>query len=148
MELLKIERTFDVPAATVWKALTDKDEMKQWYFDLAEFKPEAGFEYEFTAGDERKQYMHLCKVIEIVENKKLKFSWRYDGYEGDSFVTIELFDEDNKTKLKLTHEGIETFPASNPDFARENFALGWNHLIGISLNEFIESKSLLMDKIK
>jgi len=122
--------------------------MKQWYFDLAEFKPEAGFEYEFTAGDERKQYMHLCKVIEIVENKKLKFSWRYDGYEGDSFVTIELFDEDNKTKLKLTHEGIETFPASNPDFARENFALGWNHLIGISLNEFIESKSLLMDKIK
>jgi len=74
MELLKIERTFDVPAATVWKALTDKDEMKQWYFDLAEFKPEAGFEYEFTAGDERKQYMHLCKVIEIVENKRLKFS--------------------------------------------------------------------------
>jgi uncharacterized protein YndB with AHSA1/START domain len=49
-ESFVIERTFDAPAEIVWKAITDKDDMKQWYFDLPAFKPEAGFEFRFTAG--------------------------------------------------------------------------------------------------
>jgi hypothetical protein len=52
------------------------------------------------------------------------------------FVTFELFDEAGKTRLKLTHEGLETFPASNPDFAKESFTEGWTHIIGKSLKEF------------
>lgn len=32
------ERTFNVPVKKVWKVITDKDEMKAWYFDLPEFK--------------------------------------------------------------------------------------------------------------
>jgi uncharacterized protein YndB with AHSA1/START domain len=40
-----IERTYNAPIAKVWKALTDKNDMKQWYFDLSEFKPEVGFEF-------------------------------------------------------------------------------------------------------
>ena len=65
-------------------------------------------------------------------------SWRYYGYEGNSFVTFELFAEGGKTRLKLTHEGIETFPASNPDFARESFMNGWTFLIGPSLQKDAE----------
>ena len=37
-----IERTFNAPVDQVWKALTDVDEMRQWYFDLKEFKPDVG----------------------------------------------------------------------------------------------------------
>ncbi len=37
-----IERTYNAPISKVWKAITDKEEMKEWYFDLAEFKPEVG----------------------------------------------------------------------------------------------------------
>jgi hypothetical protein len=40
--------------------------------------------------------------------------------------------------LKLTHEGLETFPASNTDFAKENFVAGWTHIVGTSLKEFVE----------
>jgi len=49
-EPIVIERTFDAPVAKVWKAITDKDAMKQWYFDLPEFKAEVGFEFQFLAG--------------------------------------------------------------------------------------------------
>jgi uncharacterized protein YndB with AHSA1/START domain len=112
--------------------------MKQWYFDLKEFKAEVGFEFQFLAGEEGKSYLHLCKIKEVIVNKKLTYSWRYDGFEGDSFVTFELYEEGNKTKLKLTHEGLETFPASNPDFARQNFVMGWTDIIGVSLKEFVE----------
>ncbi len=135
-----IERTYNASADEVWQAITDKNKMKQWYFDLPEFKAELGFEFSFTGGPPERSYLHLCKVTEVVTGKKLTYSWRYDGYEGNSFVTFELFPEGNNTRLKLTHKGLETFPANNPDFAKENFVAGWNDIIGDSLKEFLEKK--------
>lgn len=139
-----IERTYDAPVEKVWKALTDKNEMKQWYFDLAEFKPEPGFEFQFYGeGKQGEKFLHLCKITDTIKNKKLRYSWRYDGYEGISFVTFELFDEGGKTRLKLTHEGIETFPkTANNDFAKENFAEGWTYITGTSLKEYLEKNKI------
>ena len=134
------EVTFNVTVSKVWKAITDKDDMKQWYFDFKEFKPEAGFEFQFLGGTDEKKYLHLCKITEVLPYKKLTYSWRYDGYTGESFVTFELFSEGDKTRLKLTHQGLETFPADNPDLKRENFAQGWTFIIGTSLKDFLEKK--------
>ena len=133
-----IERTYNAPIEKVWKALTDKQQMKQWYFDIAEFKPEVGFEFTFTGGSEEKKYTHLCKVLEVIPNKKLSYSWRYEGYPGSSIVTFELFDEGKETRIRLTHEGIETFPKNLADFAKESFAKGWTYIIGTSLKDFVE----------
>ena len=135
---LVVERVFNAPIEKVWKAITEKEEMKQWYFDLAEFKAEVGFEFRFYGGPPEKQYLHLCKVTEVVPGNKLTYSWRYDGYEGNSFVTFELFAEGKTTRVKLTHAGLETFPKENPDFARNNFAEGWTDLIGRSLKSYLE----------
>ena len=49
------EVLLDATPAKVWKAITDKDEMKQWYFDLKDFKAEVGFEFQFLGGDDKKQ---------------------------------------------------------------------------------------------
>jgi len=137
-EAVVIERTFAAPVARVWKALTDVGEMKQWYFDLKEFKPEVGFEFEFIVEHEGMKYHHLCKITEVIPQKKLAYTWRYKGHEGNSLVTFELFADGNKTQLKLTHEGLETFPKT-PSFARKNFMEGWTQIIGSSLKEFVES---------
>jgi len=136
-----IERTYNATAAKVWHAITDKNQMKQWYFDLKEFKPEVGFEFQFYGGTPEKQWLHLCKVTEVIPMKKLTYSWRYDNYEGNSFVTFELFPEENKTRLKLTHSALETFP-DIPELRKENFAEGWTSLIGTSLNEFLEKQEV------
>jgi uncharacterized protein YndB with AHSA1/START domain len=135
-----IERIYNAPIAKVWKAITNANDMKQWYFNFAEFKAEVGFQFQFSGGPPEKQYLHLCKVVEVIPGKKLAYTWRYDGFAGESTVTFELFEEGNKTKLRLTHEGLETFPV-NPDFAKENFAKGWTQIIGTSLKDFVESNS-------
>ncbi len=132
-----IERTYNAPVKKVWKAITDRDQMKEWYFDLEAFKAEVGFEFQFTGGSEDKTFLHLCKVTEVLPEKKLTYSWRYDGYDGISFVTFELFPDGEGTRLKLTHEGLETFPAIK-DFAKENFAAGWTQIIGTSLKNYVE----------
>jgi len=132
-----IERTYNATADRVWQAITDRDKMEQWYFKLKEFKPEVGFEFEFEGGPPEKTFLHLCKVTEVIPGKKLTHSWRYDGYEGNSFVTWEIFDEDGKTRVKLTHAGLETFPAI-PEFAKENFVMGWTDILGRMLKEYLE----------
>jgi uncharacterized protein YndB with AHSA1/START domain len=137
-EPLVIERTLNASAARVWRALTNKDEMKRWYFDLKEFKPEVGFEFEFTVEHEGFKYCHLCKITEVIPQKKLAYSWRYQGHEGDSLVTFELFADGGKTRLKLTHKGLETFPKL-PAFARKNFMKGWTEIIASSLENFLET---------
>ena len=140
-EPIIIERTFNATAEKVWKAITDRNEMKQWYFDLKEFRAEVGFEFRFSGGPApERQYIHICKITEVIPGKKLTHSWRYDGYAGNSFVTFELFEEGSKTRVKLTHAGLETFPKENPDLARHNFEAGWTDIIGRSLKEFVEKK--------
>jgi len=137
-----IERTLDAPPDRIWKAITDKAQMKLWYFDLAEFKPDVGFEFRFLAGSDKKEYPHVCKVTEVVVGKKLTYSWRYDGYVGMSHVTFELIKEGIQTLVRLTHKGVETFPQDDPDFARASFVAGWTYLIGTALKGFVEGKTV------
>jgi uncharacterized protein YndB with AHSA1/START domain len=134
----EIERTFPVSTARLWNAITDPEEMKNWYFKIPGFKAEVGYAFSFMGGPpDGIQYKHLCEVTEVVKEKKLTYSWRYDGYEGNSFVTWELFPEGNSTRLKLTHAGIETFPKSNPDLAKKNFETGWTAFITKILEEYL-----------
>jgi uncharacterized protein YndB with AHSA1/START domain len=137
-EPIVIERTYNASADRVWKAITDTDQMRQWFFDLVEFKPEQGFEFQFKGGREDRIFTHLCRVTEVIVGSKISYSWTYDGFEGDTLVTFELFPEGNKTRLRLTHSGLETLPINNPDFAKENFVMGWNGIIGESLKTFLE----------
>jgi len=136
-EAVVIERTFSAPIAKVWRAITDVDQMRAWYFDLKEFKPEVGFEFEFSVEHEGMTYHHLCRVTEVVPQKKIAYTWRYKGEPGDSLVTLELFAEDDNTRVKLTHTGIETFPKT-PAYARKNFESGWSAIIGTELKQFVE----------
>jgi len=141
VEPFVIERTFNASAAEIWKAITDKNEMKNWYFDLEEFRPEVGFEFRFSGGPSpERQYLHICRIEEVIPNKRLSHTWRYDGYAGVSRVTFELFPEGDNTKLRLTHEGLETFPPNNLDLARKNYEAGWTDIIGRSLKEYLDKK--------
>ena len=137
-----IEKIFNAPISKVWKAISDKETMKLWYFDLEEFRPEVGFKFSFWGGDTNgTQYLHLCEIVEAEIERKLAYTWKYDGYFGISTVIWELTKiSEDKTSLKLTHKGLESFPSRYPDFAKKNFVGGWNHIIGISLEEFLSKK--------
>jgi uncharacterized protein YndB with AHSA1/START domain len=136
---IEIEQVFDVPVSRVWDAITNNEQMKLWYFKLPEFKAIPGFEFSFVAGAEGDlQYKHICRVTEVVPKKKLSYSWRYEGYAGDSMVIFELFAEGETTRMKLTHSGLETFADAGAAFSRDNFATGWTHIIGTSLKNFLE----------
>lgn len=126
----------------LWKALTVKEQMKLWYFDIEKFKPEIGFEFRFWGGTETRQYLHICKITEVVFGKKLCHTWSYDGIPGETNLCFEIEQTGKETtNLKLSHSGFETFPKDNPDLAPKNFDEGWTYILGTSLKNYIEGKS-------
>ncbi|TKC10852.1 SRPBCC domain-containing protein [Pedobacter polaris] len=140
-ENVVVERTYNAPIDKVWSAITNVDEMKNWYFQLEDFKPKVGFKFDFLGGPEDgKQYLHLCEVTEVEEGKKITYSWRYDNYPGNSFVTWELFDKGDQTLLRLTHAGLDTLEEGGPDFAKENFVEGWTYFVHTALKGYLESE--------
>ena len=56
---------------------------------------------------------------------------------GQSLVTFDLFPEGGGTRLRITHEGLETFPQTG-QFARKNFEGGWTALIS-ELQRLVEN---------
>ena len=140
---LILEQEFNSPIELVWRAITEKELMEKWYFVIDDFKLEVGNTFHFEGGNEDRRYTHICEIIEIIPLQKLKYSWKYKGHIGVSFVTFELFPIGKKIKLKLTHEGLDSFPKDNPDLIQENFVGGWKHLIQESLKEFLENGKAL-----
>ena len=135
-----VERVYNAPVEKVWEALTSVEKMRQWYFPmLDEFEPEVGFETRFDVEQGGKIFTHIWKIKEVVRNKKITYEWKFGDYPGDSLVSFELFDEDGKTRIVLTHDKIETFRGDiHPDLAKHNFVQGWTHFIGTALKEFVE----------
>ncbi|MCW3122229.1 MAG: Activator of Hsp90 ATPase 1 family protein [Flavipsychrobacter sp.] len=135
---LIIERTYNAPSDKVWAALTSKAAMKEWCFDVSGFEPKVGYVFTFEGSNDCGNFQHECVVTIAEPNKLLAFSWRYIGYEGNSLVTYELFDEGDKTRVRLTHVGLETIAVNGKGFERESFEGGWTDILGTLLMNYLE----------
>ena len=131
------EVLLNAPITRVWKAITDKNEMKNWYFDLPEFEPTVGSAFQFYGENEGRKFLHLCEVKEVIVNQKISYTWMYEGQNIETLVSFELFPEGEQTRLKLTHTGVEKLPQDR-DFAKSNFEQGWTEIIQKSLKEYVE----------
>ena len=114
--------------------------MKEWYFDFAEdFKLEPGAVFEWKAGDtENNQWLHRGKMLEIITNQKLVHTWEYPGYSGTSTLSWNLLKiDDSTTNVTLIHEFSIPFDSTVAALKKENFEMGWNHIINISLQDYL-----------
>lgn len=130
------EFVYNAPTEKVWLALTNKDKMKEWYFpQLQKFEPKVGFKFQFD--DDNAQYTKEWIVTKVTEGKTLAHNWAYKGYPGNSEVIFELFSKGDKTKLRVTQTGLDSFP-DHPHFKRERFEWGWDNLLGNNLKHLLE----------
>jgi uncharacterized protein YndB with AHSA1/START domain len=139
IEPIVVEQTFSAPIDRVWRSITDKDQMRQWFFDsIEEFKAERGFEARFNVRNEDRDYLHLWKVTEVIPQRRLAYDWKYGGIPGESFVVWDLTETGTGTRLNLTHTVVETFPQDDPAFTRESGEAGWRYFLCDRLKAFLE----------
>ncbi len=134
-----VEQEFNSSVGKVWNAITRLEEMKQWFFDnIPAFEPVVGFETEFSVQSEGRNFQHLWRILEVEPNKKIKYSWRYREHKGEGFVTFELFESKELTNLRVTNEGLDSFPQDIPEFKRESCQAGWEFFIKERLKTYLD----------
>lgn len=104
--------SFQHPPEIVWEYLTHPDLLAQWLMPN-NFSPIIGHQFKFTArplprfGFDGNIY---CKVLEIIPNRKLSYSWRGgpspDKITLDSIVTWTLTEVAGGADLLLEHSGF------------------------------------------
>ena len=129
-DTIRLERTLDAPVETVWRYLTEAKLREQWFMGGTDVA--AGGEFDLVADHDNlseddvpypesyecyKGSVSHEKVIRFDPPRLLETTFQ-SGKNG--IVRYELFPEDGKTRLVLTHSGIVS-PVGAQDFGS-----GWN----------------------
>ncbi|MDE1727759.1 MAG: SRPBCC domain-containing protein [Thaumarchaeota archaeon] len=120
MSDLEVRKSIEIDASpeVVFKAISDPDELTNWFPDAAILEPVVGGKTKFMYYKDSKRTA-ICerdhditnegRVLEFVKNKKLVYTWqRMDVPDfPETIVTWELEEiSKNKTRLTLTHTGF------------------------------------------
>ena len=135
--MLQKKITINNSVENVWKAITQPEEMKKWYFNISNFEAKEGEIYDFIVSITDKEgehdFRHLFKILEVIPNKKLVHTWEYPGYSaGTSILTWELIPENNSTIVILTHNNLEEVTDENSKyFSEASFRAGWRDILKV-----------------
>lgn len=139
IEPIVVEETINAPIGKVWKALTEKSQLKLWYFDIPDFEVKVGATFNFYEPGEEKKYHHQGVIQEILPIQKLEHTWTHPSHsKGVSILTWELEPVGDATRVTLTHRGIENFADAGKAFERESYEAGWKEIVGILLKDYLE----------
>jgi len=138
-DTIHIERTYPISTAELWQAMTDKQKLKDWFFDIPDFSTEIGAEFEFSKVLEPNSTFHHCQVLEVKPQELFRFTWKHPKQpKGNSIITWRFIPRGGATTLHLTHEGLEHFKDAGEQFTQERFESGWERILGDSLPKFID----------
>jgi len=133
------ERIIQASVADVWKAVTTAEEMSQWFFELDDFKAKLGYEFQLMGEKDGKKYPTSCKIIEVIPEEKMIFTWRYDDFPGEQLVSFELFNLGESCKFRVTHSGLENMLVDQDEFDIKDTIEGWE-IITKQLKQLIEAR--------
>ena len=108
---LTLHRTIDAPVETVYDAWTDPEAMRKWFAPgdlsvaraVAEVEVGGAFLVEMRGANGER---HVTRGVyrEVVPNRRLVHTWRWEGSDVESLVTVELEPApEGATRLTLTH---------------------------------------------
>lgn len=145
----EVKKTIEIDASpeVVFKALTNIEDLTQWFPDKGIFEPRVGGKMRFTFyASPRMDKDHLLegKIVEFVQNKKLSYTFIADKTylpDGkpvpDTLVTWNLEEiGKNKTRVTLVHSG---FTKDMANMFKEVTA-GWGHFVP-RLVQYCKAKS-------
>lgn len=136
-----VSHLFNVSSDILWKAITDVDQMRVWFFDdIPSFEPRVGFETSFPVQAPSMVFTHVWKILEVIPQERIVYDWSYPETVGRGKVIFDLETTGATTMLTLTNITLEDWPQDLPEFKRESCEGGWNFLLKDRLNQFINSQ--------
>jgi uncharacterized protein YndB with AHSA1/START domain len=129
-DAIRLERTLDAPVATVWRYLTQAELRRLWFMGGTDATP--GGEFELLNDHDNLSDDDVPYPADYAPYKGRTWSEKVTRFEAprllettfqggkNGLVTYELFPEGERTRLVLTHSGIESGTGA------QDFGAGWN----------------------
>ena len=138
-----IEQEFSCKKEILWKAITELEQMREWFFSQIEsFEARIGFRCSFNVYSEGILFVHQWRLIELEELKSYTLEWNYAEIVGNSEVRFEIQEFLGGTRLVVHHKVLRDFISDLTQFERKSCEAGWNYLIKESLvkhlNQFMK----------
>lgn len=118
-ETIEIKKSIVIHASpeVVFKAITDPNELTNWFPDHAILEPKVGGKMKLSFYKEKSEKRTGCKadafpegtIKEFIPNKKLSYTWQHKDVPEfpETVVSWELEDIGaNKTRVELIHSGF------------------------------------------
>jgi uncharacterized protein YndB with AHSA1/START domain len=144
-DTIRLERLLDADPETVWRYLTQAELRRQWFMGGTDARPDGEFELlndHDNLSEEDVPYPESYapykgktwneKVLRFEPPRLLETTFQ-GGKNG--VVTFELFTEGDRTRLVLTHSGIESGTGA------QDFGSGWNSHLTV-LQERLAGRSV------
>ncbi len=136
-DVITKEKVFHHPIDTIWNAISQAKEISTWFIQ-ADFKAEKGYQYTFTASEEKG-----CLTItgEVKESNPyvLVYTWIVENTDVETTVSWRLESLDGGTKLYLEHSGISNYAGDTAIAMFESFNGGWDGCIS-QLSDYLKSE--------
>ena len=129
-DAIRLERMLDAPAETVWRYLVEGELRSQWFAGGSDARDGGDFDLVFDHDNlssddvpyppdyaKYKGAVNHEKVVKFEPQRVLAFTF---GEGRNGTATFELFPDGERTRLVLTHSGIQS-PTGAQDFGS-----GWN----------------------
>jgi len=126
-DVITKEALFNHPINKVWSAISKAEEISTWFIK-ADFKPEKGFQYTFTASEE-KGCITINGEIKHANPYTLVYTWIVENTNVETTVKWELETTENGTKLYLEHSGISNYAGETAVAMFNSFNGGWDNCI-------------------
>jgi uncharacterized protein YndB with AHSA1/START domain len=127
---LEISRVIEAPRDRVYAAWTDPEQLKQWFGPenvktrelVADARMGGTFRWDIINSEGEEMTMR-GEFRELQPDKKIVFTWQWEDDEDwknrTSIVTVDLYDRDGGTELRLTHEQLPN------EESRDGHTRGW-----------------------
>ena len=112
---LRMERTFQAPAAAVFEAWTSEEVMRRWWHAERDWETSAA-EVDLRVGgavrvvmrdpDEDVEYGGGGTYTEIEPPTRLAFTWIWDGETRQTLIELDFQEIDGVTTVRFTHSGL------------------------------------------
>ncbi len=128
---LRLTRAIPAPREVVFRAWTDPEALKRWWVPVegmsvpaAEVDLRPGGRYRFTMRNAKGEDVHLSGVYrEVRPPERLVYTWRWEGSEDETLVTVDFEATGGTTLLHLTHEQFRD------DAVRDRHGIGWRGVL-------------------
>lgn len=139
-ETIELSITVKSTVGELWYALTDSDELENWWGENVKLQAKVGgvFREEWEDDDGNDQ-LATGKVLAVKDKKEITFTWKEKGWPKSAVTecTLKITNKDGKVGLTVSHSGWETLPEDRRKQVMKDFKVGWQYHLK-ELKEYLD----------